>query len=96
MTGDCIDAKIDAIYHDVDELLRLDKFATVDALLQDIDPTTRPIIETLAYISISYVAREKLPAWRPLVKRARAHLEKVDPERVDALLMGWWEDERSV
>jgi hypothetical protein len=92
MTGDATDAAIDMIYDAVDELLIRGEFAEVDRLLANVDPTTRPIVETLAYISISFVCAPLLPAWRPLVRRARAHFEKIAPERVDALLMGW-EDE---
>ena len=83
------DELIDLIYGKVDELLCSGKFGDVDAQLTSIPVDSLQVVHLIGLVSITYAARDKLPSWSAFVARVRAHLEVVEPTRVDRLLDGF-------
>lgn len=83
------DDAIDAIYSNVDGLLRAAQFDEVDGLLRAIDADSVPIVRLLAFMSISHVARDRVTAWESFYARVRERIQREHPDRVDELLVGW-------
>ena len=83
------DELIDLIYGKVDELLCSGKFGDVDAQLTSIPVDSLQVVHLIGLVSITYAARDKLPSWSAFVARVRAHLEVVEPTRVERLLDGF-------
>jgi hypothetical protein len=80
---------LDLIYGEVDELLCSGKFGDVDGLLGSIPVDSLSVVHLIGFVTITYAAREQLPEWCTFVARVRAHLEGVEPTRVDSLLAGF-------
>jgi len=84
-----IDDQIDEIFDKVDDLFLAGKFAEADALLPGVDPAALDASLIVAWLTITMAARDKLKNRGDLVKRARAHFEKIEPaDRVDNLFRG--------
>ena len=75
------------IYDVVDNLLRSSAFDECDALLKG-DFVDLPSIYSLAMLSITGPARDKLPTRASFAERLRERLTREDPSRVDDLLLG--------
>ena len=85
---DAIDDAVDVVYQSIDRMLCDGKMKEVDARLETIDPSALNVMLCLAWLSITFPARQLLPARAPFAARVRKHLEKVEPLRVEELLHG--------
>ena len=84
-----IDNQIDEIFDKVDDLFLDGKFAEVDAMLPDVDPAALDECLTVAWLTITMAAKDKLRNRASLVDRVRAHFEEAEPAyRVNKLLRG--------
>jgi hypothetical protein len=83
------DDGVELIYTEIDACLRAGWFAQVDALLEMVKPSTLEVLHLLALVSITYAAREHVPARARFVARVRQHLVDVEPARAEELLAGF-------
>lgn len=84
-----IDEGLERIYEDVDGLLQEGRFDVVDELLRIVDIYRFFVVQMLAFISITFAARDELKAHAGFVARVREHLKRVEPARVEELLAGF-------
>lgn len=80
---------IELIYTEVDQLLRGEAFSAVDELLNGVEVASYSVVVLLAFISITYAARDRLNEWAGFFTRARARIAELEPERVEELLSGF-------
>jgi hypothetical protein len=84
-----VDDGLERIYSDVDALLQGGRFDVVDELLKIVDIRRFFVVQMLAFVSITFAARDELKAHRLFVTRVREHLQRVEPTRVEELLAGF-------
>src|SRR5271166_3518126 len=91
--SDAEDVAIDVIYSMCDGCYHAGAFGVVDQELATADPSELSIVVGLAWAAITAAVfanePEKLPHRPKYMKQLRAHLERVDPARVEALLSGF-------
>ncbi len=69
------------IYDFLDDLVLAERFAEVDATLQDVDLSKLDPTCMLGFLTITFAARDSLTRWEPLLARARqACLERGMPD----------------
>jgi len=88
MGDDGLDDEIDRVYRTVDNLLLAGRFLDVDELLDSVDVVALPVVISLSYATITFVARDVLRSRAAFMARLRRHLDRVEPSRVEALLSG--------
>ena len=84
---------LDRIYSEVDALLCDGRFGAVDERLRTTDVASLPVVQLLALVSITEAASDRLAERRPFLARVRQHLTEVEPHRVDALLIGFGDND---
>jgi len=84
----CDEDRIDAIYGNVDEMLCGAKFAEVDALLDSLNVDAMPVLDRLAYLSITLSATNILTRRADFYQRVRVSIERGDPKHATELLAG--------
>lgn len=82
------DAEFDVLYSRIDAKLTAGDFAGVDNELMTVDVEHTRTAMLIGWLTITAAAREVLGMRATLVSRIRDHLERTEPGRVDALLMG--------
>jgi hypothetical protein len=80
---------IDLVFNEIDDLLIARKFAEVDAILAEaLALKPRDIQMLIAFLSITWAARNLLRKREELFRWTRAVAEQDDPTRAEALLSG--------
>lgn len=82
------DAAIDILFRRVDELLTAREFEVCNDLLRCIDLNRLDTNLTVAVLSITLAAAERLPYRQQFVWRVAEHLQDIAPERAARLLEG--------
>lgn len=80
--------EVQRIYSRVDDRLRAGDFAQVDVWLRQALHHRMSTIRTLALVSITRAAKDKLSDREAYVRHARAQFAETDPDRVEELLVG--------
>ncbi len=83
------DAELLLIYSTVDELLRAGEFEQVDNLLLAQDWRKLPLVQLLAYVSITDAAKHRLKRRHHFMERVKVRLRRETPDRIDELLKGF-------
>jgi len=76
------------IYTTIDAHHRAGDFAIVDAMFDHFPIVRTPVVLLLAFLSITKAAAHELPGRVDFAKQVRAHLEDIEPDRVERLLSG--------
>lgn len=82
------DLLLDALMDWADDHFLEGDFEAVDAWLGSLDPTTLPTVVTVAVLTITLAAHDRLPSRAAFVRRCRGHFAAAEPHRIDALLRG--------
>jgi len=82
------DAAIDVIFDKIDQMLTDGKFTEVDDILREIDVEKMKMVYLIGFLTITYAAHSKLVERDIFFERVSGHLEKTEPERREAVLVG--------
>jgi hypothetical protein len=83
-----MDRKIDHIFEHIDEKFQSGNFNEVNEMLKLIKIDNKTSYELIAYLSITLLAKDKLPYRTEFMAKVRERLEVITPDRVEKLMKG--------
>ena len=84
----CEEDLMDGVYRVVDSWLRRGMFDKADNLLRDLELSRMSTLGMVGVLGITRTARELLPNYDRFCSDVRHHLTKIEPSRVDGILLG--------
>jgi hypothetical protein len=80
---------LDLLYNMLDYYRENGMFGELDSHIEELEPCNMETLITIGVFTHTCAWRKELPALRDFYSRAREWLESIEPERFEALLMGF-------
>lgn len=85
-----VDAALDRLFDEVDDLLVAGEFTKVDELLMELDLTRCSTTLLVGFLSITLAAKKKLFAREDFTRRVEQRLRALVPDRAQRLMQSLW------
>lgn len=85
--GEPMDAELDAIANYIDDCMHRGEWHIIDAIFKAVKVEETPIDLLLSYLTMTWLAKEKLTEYESFISRIRVHLDNIG-ENTEELLKG--------